>query len=166
MDLQSHGTTTLAFEHQDSVFICVDSKASLGSYVGSKTVRKLLPISNNIVATMAGGAADCFHLIRSISLSAKLWEVEFGSSLPVSGIAKILSTNLKKYKHLGWSAISNAFPFSPDQFYLPTIISLLFLELSVGTMIAGYDEVDGPSRKNSRSFLFVLSLIKTLILLY
>ena len=52
--LQMHGTTTLAFVFQDSVIIAADSMASLGDYVGSRTVRKVLPVSDKIVATMAG----------------------------------------------------------------------------------------------------------------
>ena len=52
--LQYHGTTTLAFVYRDSVVIAVDSMASLGDYVGCRTVRKVLPISQHVVATMAG----------------------------------------------------------------------------------------------------------------
>ena len=50
-------TTTLGFKLSDGVVIAVDSKASVGSYVGSRTVQKILPISSHIVGTMAGGAA-------------------------------------------------------------------------------------------------------------
>ena len=40
-ELQRHGTTTLAFIFHDSIIIAVDSMASIGSYVGSRTVRKV-----------------------------------------------------------------------------------------------------------------------------
>ena len=40
-ELQRHGTTTLAFMFHDSIIIAVDSMASIGSYVGSRTVRKV-----------------------------------------------------------------------------------------------------------------------------
>ena len=40
--LQSHGTTTLAFIYKNSVIVTVDSMASIGSYVGSRNVKKVL----------------------------------------------------------------------------------------------------------------------------
>ena len=106
-ELQYHGTTTLAFIHKSSLFVCVDSKASLGSYVGSKTVQKLIPITPTIVATMAGGAADCFFFIRQISAFLKRWEFDYGTTVPVSGIAKVLSTSLRQYR--GQGAVSGTF---------------------------------------------------------
>ena len=54
---QTTGTTTLGFKLLDGVILAVDSKASVGSYIGSRTVQKILPISSHIVGTMAGGAA-------------------------------------------------------------------------------------------------------------
>ncbi len=73
--LQAHGTTTLAFIFGDSVIIAVDSMASVGSFVGSRTVRKALPLGSHCLATMAGGAADCAHWIRWTSSA-----VQVGSS--------------------------------------------------------------------------------------
>ena len=58
-EYQYHGTTTLSFICKDGIIIAVDSRASMGDYVGSSTTRKLIPISDSVVATMAGGAADC-----------------------------------------------------------------------------------------------------------
>jgi 20S proteasome subunit beta 5 len=70
-DLQYHGTTTIAFVYRDSVIVAVDSKASIGDYVGSRTVRKVLPITDHMVATMAGGAADCTHILRRLATECK-----------------------------------------------------------------------------------------------
>ncbi len=38
-DLQYHGTTTVAVKVRESIYVCVDSKASLGSYIGSRLQR-------------------------------------------------------------------------------------------------------------------------------
>ena len=57
-------TTTLGFKLADGVMLAVDSKASVGSYVGSRTVRKVLPISSHVVGTMAGGAAGTVGVFR------------------------------------------------------------------------------------------------------
>lgn len=116
--LQYHGTTTVAFKNGDSIIICIDSKASIGNYVGSRTVKKIFPISSHCVATMAGGAADCAYWIRRISRVSKLLAYKFGQTLGVASVAKLLSSNLREYKGMG---------------------------LSVGTMVAGFDKHVGPS---------------------
>lgn len=117
-ELQRHGTTTLAVKLRRSIIICVDSKASMGDYVGSRTVRKVIPISSHMIATMAGGAADCYHIIRRAAAHAKIYEAENGSRLPVSAIANLIASHLRENRGS---------------------------ELSVGTMIAGFDALKGPS---------------------
>ena len=111
--LQYHGTTTIAFKNGDSVIVCVDSKASIGKYMGSRTVKKVFPISRYIVATMAGGSGDCAYWIKNIATFVKLFEYEYGmQAMKVGSIAKVLANKLAEFKGA---------------------------ELSVGTMIAGYD---------------------------
>lgn len=39
--LQYHGTTTLGFVIDDGVIVAVDSRASMGDYIGSRTVKKV-----------------------------------------------------------------------------------------------------------------------------
>ena len=117
-DLQYHGTTTLAFIFQHGVIIAVDSRASMGSYVGSRTVKKMFPVSKKppIVATMAGGAADCAYWIRLVSRRASLLKSNNGIPLSVKSISKMLAMSLRNYRKAG---------------------------LSVGTMVAGWD-FSGP----------------------
>jgi 20S proteasome alpha/beta subunit len=110
--LQYHGTTTLAFLYKNGIIVAVDSKASVGSYVGSRTVKKVFPISKHILATMAGGAADCAFWIRRTARQAKVLEHEHGSPMKVCSIAKLLAASLREYRGS---------------------------DLSVGTMVAGYD---------------------------
>jgi 20S proteasome subunit beta 5 len=57
--LNYSGTTTLAFVFQEGVIMAVDSRASMGHYISSETVRKVIEISDRKLATIAGGAADC-----------------------------------------------------------------------------------------------------------
>ena len=120
VQLQYHGTTTLAFIFGDSVIIAVDSMASVGSYVGSRTVRKVFKISDHIVATMAGGAADCAYWIRRTSANARIFEFDCGDVLSVGAHAKLLADSLRQYRGSG---------------------------ISVGTMVAGYHHTTGPQCK-------------------
>lgn len=113
----AHGTTTLSFSFQGGIVVAVDSRASMGSFVGSKTVQKVLPISTHVLGTMAGGAADCQFWIRKVKAEALLHELkEDGKKMSVARISRTLSNYLYEMR-----------PF----------------QLSVGTMIAGWD-AKGP----------------------
>lgn len=99
--LQYHGTTTLAFINGDSVIICVDSKASMGAYVGSRDVKKVFPVTDHMVATMAGGAADCAYWIRRLNKVVKVIEFESAMKLKVKSVAKLFTSTLKEYRDKG-----------------------------------------------------------------
>ncbi|GKY97941.1 hypothetical protein MPSEU_000752100 [Mayamaea pseudoterrestris] len=108
-----HGTTTLSFIFEHGMIVAVDSRASLGSFVGSKTVEKVLPIHSHMLGTMAGGAADCSFWIRKIRAQAKLHELQYdGERLSVTRASRMLANALYENRALG---------------------------LSVGTMMVGYD---------------------------
>ncbi len=112
-ELQFHGTTTLSFVCKDGVVVAVDSRASMGQYVGSQTTRKVFPISKYMIGTMAGGAADCAHYIRYVTRVSKLLENRSGSPTPVKTVATLLAQNLRDARQA---------------------------KLSVGTMICGWDK--------------------------
>lgn len=50
----AHGTTTISFTFKDGIIAAVDSRASIGNFVGSKTTKKILEVNTNILGTMAG----------------------------------------------------------------------------------------------------------------
>ena len=112
-----HGTTTLAFICRAGIIISVDSRASIGNFIGSPGVKKIIEINSYLVGTMAGGAADCFFWERNLSSLCKLYEVRNKSRATVSGASKILTNSIFKYKNSG---------------------------ISMGTMIIGWD-INGPS---------------------
>lgn len=115
----AHGTTTLSFKFKGGIIAAVDSRASIGSFVGSKTTQKVLPVSKTILGTMAGGAADCSFWIRFLRNESKMHElIHEGRAISVARASRLLSTVL--YGNRG-------------------------LDLSVGTMIMGYDQRDGFS---------------------
>jgi 20S proteasome subunit beta 5 len=109
-----HGTTTVSFICKDGIVAAVDSRASLGSFVGSKTTQKVLPINSHMLGTMAGGAADCSYWIRKLRSEAALHELtEGGRRMSVARASRLLANALYENRGLG---------------------------LSVGTMIMGYDD--------------------------
>lgn len=114
----SHGTTTLGFKFRDGVLIAVDSRASMGSYIGSNTVQKVIRISKYLLGTMAGGAADCTFWERQLALQCRIHELKEGKRITVAAASKRLCNMVYQYRGKG---------------------------LSMGTMVAGWDEVTGPA---------------------
>ncbi|KAH8929893.1 20S proteasome subunit beta 5 [Atractiella rhizophila] len=112
-----HGTTTLAFLYQGGIIVCVDSRATAGSYIASGTVKKVIEINPYLLGTMAGGAADCQYWETYLGIQCRLHELRNKERISVSAASKYLSNLVYGYKGMG---------------------------LSMGTMICGYDRL-GPS---------------------
>ena len=113
----AHGTTTLGFVYQGGVVIAVDSRASMGPYVASQTVKKVIEINERLLGTMAGGAADCQFWERYLGMKCRLFELENKERISVAAASKLLANIVYSYKGYG---------------------------LSMGTMIAGWDKT-GPN---------------------
>jgi len=110
------GTTTLGFVFQGGVIIAVDSRASMGSFIGSQTVKKVIEINEFLLGTMAGGAADCSYWERHLTRLCRLHELRQKERISVAAASKLLSNIFFQYRGRG---------------------------LSCGTMVAGWDK-KGP----------------------
>jgi len=110
------GTTTLAFVFKGGVLLAVDSRASMGSFVSSETVRKIIEINEYLLGTMAGGAADCSYWERHLAMECKVYELKNNEKPSVAAASRILANIVFQYRGYG---------------------------LSMGTMIAGWDKT-GP----------------------
>eukprot|EP01132_Coremiostelium_polycephalum_P004727 gene4727-5901_t len=113
----AHGTTTLAFLYQGGVIVTVDSKSTQGNYVASRSVKKVIEITPNLLGTMAGGAADCSFWERELGRRCRLYELRNKELISVAAASKILANIVYSYK--GY-------------------------DLSMGTMITGWDKT-GPN---------------------
>ncbi len=80
------GTTTLAFQYQGGIIVAVDSRASMGQFNSSETVRKIIEINEYMLGTMAGGAADCQFWDAYIAKEARLYQLQQGEKMTVAGI--------------------------------------------------------------------------------
>lgn len=110
------GTTTLAFKFQGGVIVSVDSRSTMGSYISSGTVKKVIEINPFLLGTMAGGAADCSFWERNLGMECRLYQLRNGRRISVASASKLLANVMRSYRGYG---------------------------LSMGTMIAGWDE-KGP----------------------
>lgn len=111
------GTTTLGFVFQGGVIIAVDSRATMGSYISSQHVKKVIEINPYLLGTMAGGAADCQFWERYLGMECRLYELRNKRRISVAAASKLLCNIVYGYKDMG---------------------------LSMGTMIAGWDHT-GPN---------------------
>jgi len=111
------GTTTLGFVFQGGIIIAVDSRASMGSYIGSQTVKKVIEINDFLLGTMAGGAADCSFWERHLTRLCRLHELRHRERISVAAASKLLANIFYGYRGQG---------------------------LSCGTMVAGWDKT-GPN---------------------
>jgi len=110
------GTTTLGFRFKHGIIIAVDSRASMGTFIGSQTVRKVIEINSYLLGTMAGGAADCSYWERHLARLCRLYELRNKDRISVAAASKLLANIFYQYKGRG---------------------------LSCGTMVAGWDKT-GP----------------------
>jgi 20S proteasome subunit beta 5 len=113
----AHGTTTLGFVFQGGIIIAVDSRSTMGSYIASQSVKKVIEINPYLLGTMAGGAADCSFWERELGRRCRLYELRNKERISVSSASKILANITYSYRNQG---------------------------LSMGTMIAGWDKT-GPN---------------------
>lgn len=113
----NHGTTTLAFRYKGGIMVCVDSRATAGSYIASGTVKKVIEINPYLLGTMAGGAADCQYWETYLGIQCRLHELRNKERISVAAASKFLSNLVYSYKGMG---------------------------LSMGTMICGWDKT-GPA---------------------
>ena len=67
------GTTTLAFKFNGSIIVSVDSRSTMGAYIASGTVKKVIEINPFLLCTMAGGAADCSFWERNLGMAMSIY---------------------------------------------------------------------------------------------
>ncbi|EYB85095.1 hypothetical protein Y032_0305g1969 [Ancylostoma ceylanicum] len=106
------GTTTLAFIYEPAtandkggIVVAVDSRASSGEYISSKSVMKILDIGDHMVATMAGGAADCQFWTRTVAKYCNLFELREKTQITVAAASKYFANVLYGYRGMGLSVV-------------------------------------------------------------
>ncbi|VDD97569.1 unnamed protein product, partial [Enterobius vermicularis] len=86
------GTTTLAFIYEP------ETPNDQGA---SKDVMKILDVGDRMVATMAGGAADCQFWTRIVAKYCALFELREKSEITVAAASKYFSNVLYTYRNSG-----------------------------------------------------------------
>ncbi|KAI0567586.1 20S core proteasome subunit beta 5 [Gracilaria domingensis] len=109
---------------KDRLKFAHDSRASMGQYVGSGTVKKIIEINPYLLGTMAGGAADCSFWERDLGRRCRLYELRNKERISVAAASKLLANTVYYYRGMG--------------------LSMGYVVLSYRTMICGWDKT-GPN---------------------
>jgi len=91
------GTTTLAFEFQGGVLVAVDARATMGPFISSNNVRKVIEVNDFILGTMAGGAADCQFWEKYVAMQCRLYELRNGEKPTVAIASMMLCGIMRQY---------------------------------------------------------------------
>jgi len=97
------GTTTLAFEFQGGVIVAVDARATMGPFISSNNVRKVIEVNEFILGTMAGGAADCQFWEKYVAMQCRIYELRNGDKPTVAMASMMLCGIMRQYKGYGLS---------------------------------------------------------------
>jgi 20S proteasome subunit beta 5 len=97
----AHGTTTLAFIFQGGTIVAVDSRSTMGNYIASQSVKKVIEINPYLLGTMAGGAADCSFWERELGRQCRLYELRNKERISVCAASKLLANICYSYKGYG-----------------------------------------------------------------
>jgi 20S proteasome subunit beta 5 len=83
--------------------MAVDSRASMGHYISSETVRKVIEISGQKLATIAGGAADCQYWEAWLAQQVRHFELKHGKEPSVAAASRMMVNLINYYKRYGLS---------------------------------------------------------------
>ncbi len=86
-----HGTTTVGVVCKDCVILAADKRASMGSLIAHKNTEKVLPITDRIVMTIAGGVGDAQILVKYLRSEMKAYELQENKGPSVKACASLLS---------------------------------------------------------------------------
>lgn len=95
------GTTTVGVVCKDGVIMATDTRATMGTYVASKSAKKVFNITDRLAMTVAGGVAVAQRVVDILRVNAKLFELEKGRPMPVAAAARLVSNVLFANREVG-----------------------------------------------------------------
>lgn len=89
-----HGTTTVGLIAGDSVILAADKRATAGTLIASRRVKKIVKITDRAAMTVSGLVADAQALADVVREEARLYQLMHGVKLSIKGLATLLSNIL------------------------------------------------------------------------
>lgn len=95
-----YGTTTVGLVTKTAAVVAADKRASSGTYVAHKAVKKIVRVSDHAVLTTAGLVADTQVLASLLRIRATEYSLANKTKMPVKALAAYLSILLNSYKYV------------------------------------------------------------------
>ncbi len=91
---QLKGTTTVGITCKDGVVLASDKRATLGTLIAHKFVKKTFKIDEHLGATVAGVVGDAQMLIKWMQAEARLYRFKRGKEMSANALASLVSNIL------------------------------------------------------------------------
>jgi len=95
------GTTTVGVVCEDGVIMATDTRATMGTYVASKSAKKVFNITDRLAMTVAGGVAVAQRVVDILRINARLFELEKRRPMSVAAAARLVSNVLFANREVG-----------------------------------------------------------------
>tara|TARA_B100000315_G_scaffold254829_1_gene296719 strand:+ start:613 stop:1194 length:582 start_codon:yes stop_codon:yes gene_type:complete len=153
------GATAVGIAYNGGVIIAAEKRISYGTYVVSKTGRKVFRIADKVGAACAGLVGDMQVLMREITSYVKIREIDTRRSLPPNSVAKLLSVIMfeRRFAPFITQIIIGGVAEKPSVYVLDPLGSVIpdkyasvgsGAELAIGVIESEYsDEMDEESAK-------------------
>lgn len=164
------GATAVGIAYKDGVVLGAERRITLGSYVRSKSGRKVFKVTDSVGAVCAGMVADMQNLVKEVSVYSKLKELESRRALKPNSVAKLMSALMfgNRYAPLLTQVILGGVSAKPVVYVLDPLGSVIAdqyatvgtgEEMAIGVVEAGYNPA--MNQKDARELL--ISAIKAAI---
>jgi proteasome beta subunit len=156
------GATAVGITYKDGVVMGAERRITLGSFVRSKSGRKVFKVTETVGAVCAGMVADMQNLVKEVSVYSKLKELESRKPLRPNSVAKLMSTLMfqNRYAPLLTQVILGGVGEKPIVYVLDplgSVISDVYAtvgtgeETAIGVVEAGF--TPALSQKDARDLL-------------
>ena len=164
------GATAVGIAFKDGVVLGAERRITLGSFVRSKSGKKVFKVTESVGAVCAGMVADMQNLVKEVAVYSKLKELESRKSMKPNSVAKLMSTLMfqNRYAPLLTQVILGGMGDKPVVYVLAPLRSVLSdqyatvgtgEETAIGVVEAGYSS--NMTQKEARDL--AVSAIKAAI---
>ncbi len=160
----------MGIAYKEGVVLGAERRITLGSFVRSKSGRKVFKLTENVGAVCAGMVADMQNLVKEVAVYSKLKELESRKTLKPNSVAKLMSTLMfqNRYAPLLTQVIIGGVGSKPIVYVLDPLGSVISdqyatvgtgEETAIGVVEAGYS----PSMTQKEARDLLVSSIKAAI---
>ncbi len=164
------GATAVGVAYKDGVVLGAERRITLGSFVRSKSGRKVFKVTETVGAVCAGMVADMQNLVKEVTVYSKLKELESRKPMKPNSVAKLMSTLMfqNRYAPLLTQVILGGVGAKPIVYVLDPLGSVISdqyatvgtgEETAIGVVEAGYT----PTMTQKEAQDLVVSSIKAAI---